>query len=94
VPVDQGLCRLAVRLGIAAPRANLRRLSREVRRALDRELPAELAARRHAVLYLAHHAQATCVEGDPHCGICPLAPGCEEGRRRINSRTPGAGAMP
>ena len=94
VPVDQGLCRLAVRLGIAAPRANIRRLVRDVRRALDRELPSELHERRQAVAYLMHHAQATCVESDPHCGICPLASGCAEGQRRLSSARPGAGAGP
>lgn len=82
VPVDQGICRLAVRLGIVSQWPNLRRLSREVRRALDARLPAELPVRRQAVLYLAHHAQSTCIEGEPHCGICPLVRNCDEGRRR------------
>src|SRR5262249_58423136 len=74
IPVDQALCRLAVRLGITKSRANARRLVRETRGALSKALPADVSARRRAVLYLSHHAQATCVEGEPHCGVCPLAP--------------------
>jgi endonuclease III len=77
IPVDQALCRLAVRLGVTQSCANTRRLTRETRRALSKALPADLSARRRAVLYLSHHAQATCVEGDPHCGVCPLSGGCE-----------------
>jgi endonuclease III len=77
IPVDQALCRLAVRLGVTQSRANTRRLIRETRRALSKTLPADAGARRRAVLYLAHHAQATCVEGDPHCGVCPLSGECE-----------------
>jgi endonuclease III len=76
IPVDQALCRLTVRLGLAGNCANLRRRIRDSRRALARELPEDLPARRQAVLYLAHHAQATCIEGEPHCAVCPLAPGC------------------
>jgi endonuclease-3 len=76
IPVDQALCRLTVRLGLAGNVANLRRRIRDSRRALARELPEDLSARRQAVLYLAHHAQATCIEGEPHCAVCPLAPGC------------------
>ena len=76
VPVDHGMSRLAVRLGIVPPRANIRRSIRDTRRALSAHLPADLVARRHALLYLAHHAQATCVEGEPHCKVCPLAPQC------------------
>jgi endonuclease-3 len=81
VPVDQAMCRLAVRLGLTPARSNARRLVRETRRALSTATPGEITARRQAVLYLAHHAQSTCVEGEPHCGICPLAAQCEYGRR-------------
>ena len=76
VPVDQAICRFAVRFGITPARASARRLSRETRRALSRSLPGEITARRQAVQYLAHHAQLTCIEGDPHCGVCPLAGQC------------------
>ena len=76
VPVDQAICRLVVRLGLTSARASSRRLVRETRRALSRALPEDITARRQAVLYLSHHAQSTCVEGEPHCGICPLATQC------------------
>jgi endonuclease III len=76
VPVDQALCRLALRLGLVEPRAKVRRLVRDSRRALSRHLPPELPARRQAVLYLSHHLQSTCVEGEPHCKVCPLARDC------------------
>jgi endonuclease III len=77
VPVDQSLCRVSIRLGLTTPsRQNARRLTRETRRALSRALPEDITARRQAILYLSHHAQSTCVEGEPHCTICPLAPGC------------------
>ena len=82
VPVDAGVARLATRLGLATPRPNLRRLTRDVRRALGAALPREPSERRRAVLYLEHHAEHTCVESSPHCGVCPLLEGCAEGRRR------------
>lgn len=82
VPVDQALCRLAVRLGLTPPRSSARRLVRDTRRALSAALPADISARRQAVLYLAHHAQSTCVEGEPHCGVCPLSLSCAYAKTR------------
>jgi endonuclease III len=84
VPVDADLARLAVRLGLVETTTDGRHLARRVRRILGRQLPSEIASRRTAVLYLAHHAQATCVEVEPHCGICPILPGCAEGQARSN----------
>ncbi len=81
VPVDAGMARLATRLELATPHPNLRRLTRDVRRALGAVLPRESSERRRAVLYLEHHAEHTCVESSPHCGVCPLLEGCAEGRR-------------
>lgn len=81
VPVDEGLCRFAVRFGLAEPGSNPRRLTRTVRRRLSALLPAGLDERRHALLYLVHHTQSTCVEVQPHCAICPIADRCAEGRR-------------
>jgi len=80
VPVDQGITRFAVRFGLVADIDNLRRLAREARRTLSALLPGDIDGRRRAVLYLGHHVQATCVESQPHCGICPLAEDCKEGR--------------
>ena len=76
IPVDAAVTRLAVRLGIVDESENVTRLARTVRRAFGRELPLDPAARRQAALYLAHHAQSTCVEVSPHCGICPIAAAC------------------
>lgn len=81
VPVDAGVARLATRLGLATPHPNLRRLTRDVRRALGAVLPREPSERRRAVLYLEHHAEHTCVESSPHCGVCPLLEECAEGQR-------------
>jgi endonuclease-3 len=76
IPVDTAMTRLAVRLGLVEPTENLTRLARTVRRTLGCALPADGTERRQAALYLAHHAQSTCVEVSPHCGICPIAGAC------------------
>jgi endonuclease III len=76
VPVDADLVRLATRLGLVAPRPHVARLAREVRTRLDAVLPRGLPERRRAVLYLQHHADSTCVESLPHCGVCPLRSSC------------------
>lgn len=81
VPVDAGMARLATRLGLVTDRGNARRLVRDARRVLDRALPGDLDQRRRAVILLRHHAEHTCVEGTPHCGVCPLADDCMEGLR-------------
>jgi endonuclease III len=85
VPVDAGMARIATRVGIAQPWPNIRRLTREVRRALNLALPRELSDRRRAVLYLHHHAEHTCVESSPHCSVCPLVDRCAEGGRRVGA---------
>jgi endonuclease III len=75
VPVDAATARVATRLGLC-DKAEGRRQSRRVRRALDDYLPRDLEARRRAVQLIEHHGQSTCAEFDPHCGICPLADVC------------------
>ncbi len=96
VSVDPGMARVATRIGIAEARPNVRRLTRDVRRALDAALPRERSDRRRAVLYLHHHAEHSCVESSPHCGVCPLLEGCAEGQRTVgpSSTPPAAGAGP
>lgn len=84
IPADAHLTRVAVRLGCGEATPGLRRQIRNVRRALGARIPAELEARRRAVLYLSHHGYVTCVEHDPHCGVCPLADGCAVGRERTS----------
>jgi endonuclease III len=81
VPVDEGLARVATRLGLVEPTANRRRLLRGARRALDAVLPSASADRRRAVLYFRHHAEHACAPVNPHCGVCPLRSGCPEGMR-------------
>lgn len=88
VPVDEGIARLTARLGLVTPAANRRRLVREARRQLHAAIDPDRVARRRAVQYLQHHAQLTCVDGTPHCGACPLAARCEEGRRRRRPALP------
>jgi endonuclease-3 len=85
VPVDAAMTRLALRLGLVDETANVKRLARTVRRVVGRALPDDVALRRQAALYLAHHAQSTCVEVEPHCGICPIARGCRTGKQRLVS---------
>jgi len=89
VPVDAAVSRLAIRLGLAPPHANPRRTVRTVRRALSDALPSEATARRQAVLLVSHHAQATCVEIEPHCTVCPLLPDCAHGAARVAQGAPG-----
>lgn len=84
VPVDAGIARIVRRLGLAPDRPNLRRMLRDARRALDRALPRDQTARRRAVLYLRHHAEHSCVETSPHCGVCPLVERCPEGQRAVS----------
>lgn len=81
VPVDEGIARVASRLGIVPARDNVRRLTRDVRRALDAALPSDPAERRRAVLYVQHHAEHSCTEASPHCRVCPLADACVFGRQ-------------
>ncbi len=81
VPVDAALARVAVRLGVTDETANLTLLTRRVRRGLAAVLPDDLGERRRAVRYLVHHAEHTCVESAPHCGVCPLADTCPAARR-------------
>jgi endonuclease III len=81
MPVDAGMARIATRLGIVEPWPNVRRLTREVRKAMNRLLPLGVTARRRAVTYLRHHADHACVDGNPHCGQCPLRSICVEGSR-------------
>jgi endonuclease III len=89
IPVDVAMTRLVVRLGLAEETGNVTQLARTVRRAIGRELPVDATSRRQAALYLAHHAQSTCVEVSPHCGVCPIAADCA-----FNSRTPAADEGP
>jgi endonuclease III len=58
----------------------------DLRRVLDRlrttddavtgELGDVLSALQRASVYLSHHGQATCLESDPMCHICPLRSSC------------------
>ena len=82
LPVDARVARVVTRLGLAPEHANVRRLTRDVRKAFDQVVPRNLPDRRRAVLYLQHHAEHSCVESSPHCAVCPLVEECAKGRQR------------
>ena len=76
IPVDAVTARVVVRLGLCAAEADVRRQARRVGCVLDALVPRDLETRRRVVQLLEHHGQSTCVEFDPHCGVCPLADRC------------------
>jgi endonuclease III len=75
LPVDDGVARVAFRLGLAREGT-----VRAARRALAAELPPDIDAYREATLYLGHHATHACVAQAPHCHVCPLNAGCPAAR--------------
>jgi endonuclease-3 len=82
LPVDGRVGRVARRLGYGGQQADPTRTARAIRTALSAELTGTLDGYRRAFVYLDHHGAATCTEGDPHCGVCPLLPDCPEGKVR------------
>jgi len=82
LPVDARVARTAARLGYGETHKEFAKTAKSVREALAPELGGSLERCRAAFLYLSHHGRATCTEGDPHCGVCPLLAGCPEGQRR------------
>lgn len=80
IPGDAHLTRVAVRLGCCEVTPNVRLQIRRMRRALASCTEPTAEVRSRAVVYLSHHGQATCLEHDPHCQICPLLPECPFGR--------------
>lgn len=82
LPVDARVSRVGRRLGYAGAASDVKKQARAVHEALAGELPASADAYRRASLYLAHHADATCTERDPHCSVCPLLEDCPEGKKR------------
>ncbi len=74
-PVDPGITRVVARLhGLDQARpAARRRLSRS---RLAADCRRQLDLLRQAAVVLAHHAAHACAEATPHCGVCPIAPGC------------------
>jgi endonuclease III len=85
VPVDARVGRVAARLSGDARLAAAQRRDRLVQRAMRRELNGDVAGVRRTFLYLAHHGSATCIERDPHCGVCPLLAECPHGQREIGT---------
>jgi endonuclease III len=83
LPVDVLLCRVARRLGYGNPTAPAGTAARSVRRALEAELGADVAAFRRTFLYLSHHGESTCTENDPHCSVCPVRGDCPQGREKL-----------
>ena len=80
-PIDAGITRVVARLhGLGHVRpAAVRRLSRA---RLAAGCGRQLDLLRQAAVVLAHHAAHACAETAPHCGVCPLAPGCCYAARR------------
>jgi len=74
-PVDPGILRVVARLhGLHHDRpAARRRLSRSW---LAADCRGQIDLLRQAAVVLAHHAAHACAEAVPHCGVCPIAPGC------------------
>ena len=68
LPADAGLGRVLNRLGSDVS-------------TIEVQTGGVLSALQRAALYLAHHGQATCVENDPLCRICPLKPECAYANR-------------
>ena len=82
LPVDAKVVRTARRLGYGDPAPDFKRAARSIRQALAKEIAATSDAYRDAYLYLSHHGDATCTQGDPHCSVCPLLEECPEGKTR------------
>ncbi len=76
LPVDEGIARVAARLGVA-PAGSIR----AARHALAGALPRDIDAYRDATLYLGHHATHACVAHAPHCHVCPLSASCPAAAR-------------
>ena len=87
LPVDAKVVRTARRLGYGEAAPDFKRAARSIRQALAKEMQATSTAYRDAYLYLSHHGDATCTQGDPHCSVCPLLDECPEGKARAGSRT-------
>jgi endonuclease III len=81
IPVDATTARVVVRFGWCGSEPDVRRQSRRVRHALDALVAKDLNSRRRAVQLLEHHGQSTCVEFDPHCGVCPIRNDCPAARQ-------------
>ena len=76
VPVDPRIGRVAWRLSGDTRLADATRRDRLVQQAIRRELNGDVERARRTFLYLAHHGSVSCIEHDPHCGVCPLAAQC------------------
>src|SRR5262249_5337185 len=86
LPVDARISRVGRRLGYGEAFADFRRHARSVQSALEAELSRTADDYRRPFIYLSHHGGATCVETNPHCGVCPLLRDCPEGLKRTALR--------
>jgi endonuclease III len=89
LPMDPGTVRVGARLGYGSADGPHRRAVRSVRHALAAEVEPAIDAYRETATYLSHHAVATCLEREPHCGVCPLAADCPSANFNSTTR-PGA----
>jgi endonuclease III len=88
LPVETKVERVASRIGYGSESADPRLRARTIRKKLAGELQGDLETIRRTVLYLSHHGSVTCLEREPHCGVCPLARDCA-----FNSSRRDAGAV-
>ena len=77
LPRHAGVGRIALRLGVVVPGPDDQALSQpHAARTVAATLPRDARFLKAAILYLAHHAAATCTLTEPHCRVCPLAVDC------------------
>lgn len=86
LPVDARLARVAKRLGYGGQEPDFGKAARSIRKAVAAQVTDDVDMYRRAYLYLSHHGSATCVETNPHCGICPLSNDCPEASRQVRLR--------
>lgn len=82
VPVDPNTARVITRLQYVPLDLTGREQVRLVRRALSNLLSRNVETISRSIVLLEHHGQATCLEYDPHCHVCPLRGGCPTGQAR------------
>lgn len=71
LPVDTGIARVAVRVGLAPPGA----VAHQTQRALQERVPPGRVYALH--VNLIQHAREICRPRDPRCGVCPINDLCD-----------------
>jgi endonuclease III len=77
LPRHAGVGRIAMRLGVVPPPCcDGARAPWRAARVVAATVPRDVRFLKPAILYLSHHAAATCTVAEPHCRVCPLAVDC------------------